>query len=131
MREAAKRPKVPGSGIKKGQKHASTLEKAAMRALYREKISARFDDIIEAQIASALGVSHMMGKDSNGQWIEVTDPAVMARCLSSGEPFYRITAVNPNVTAIKDVMDRLMDKPAEHVEVTGADGEALVVRWLK
>ncbi len=117
--------------MQKGQKKAVTLEKEALRALYRERISAKFGEIVDAQIASALGVSHMMGKDTNGQWIEVTDPIVMARCLSSGESFYRITAVNPNVNAIKDVLDRLLDKPSEHVEVTGADGEALVVRWLK
>jgi hypothetical protein len=30
----------------------------------------------------------MMAKDKDGTWKEVTDPAVMARCLNRGESFY-------------------------------------------
>jgi hypothetical protein len=35
-----------------------------------------------------------------GTWKEVTDPEMMARCLNSGESFYRLSARNPDVRAL-------------------------------
>ena len=48
-----------------------------------------------------------MAKDKDGTWKEVTDPTVMARCLNSGESFYRLTARNPDVRALVNLFDRL------------------------
>ena len=46
---------------------------------------------------AARGVSHLMVRDRDGTWTEVTDPVIMAKVLNSGERFYRIYARNPDV----------------------------------
>jgi len=85
-------------------------------------------DVLEAQLDTAKGVQHMMAKDSKtGQWIQVTDPAVMLACLNSGESFYKIVAQNPNVQAQKDIFDRLMDQPARQIDIAGPDGAPLEI----
>jgi hypothetical protein len=91
-------------------------------------MAVHLDAVIDAQLESAKGVQHMMAKDSKtGQWVDVTDPAIMKKCLDSGEQFYKITPQNPNVQAIRDILDRLMDQPLKGVEVMGKDGEPLTI----
>ncbi len=118
----------PNPGPKKGAKYKPTLAKEEMRQLYREALANRLPEIIEAQFDSAKGVLHMMAKDNKtGQWIQVTDPAIMVKCLNSGPEFYKIQAQNPNVQAIRDMLDRLMDQPLKGVEISGAEGGPLEV----
>ena len=64
----------------------------------------------------------MMARDHDGTWTEVTDPVIMAKVLNSGETFYRLYARNPDVKALKDVLDRLFGTPTRQVEmmVTGS-----------
>lgn len=126
--------KRPNSGPKKGSKQQTTLDKETLRDLYRANMVSRFEAVMDAQYDLATGVQHMMAKDAKtGQWIEVTDPKVMLRCLNSGETFYKIAAQNPNVQAQRDILDRLMDKPAQPVGVSGADGGPVrhVMSWEK
>jgi hypothetical protein len=73
----------------------------------RARIARDVDAYYEAMKQAATGVTHMMAKDKDGTWKEVTDPAVMARCLNSGESFYRLTARNPDVRALVNLFDRL------------------------
>ena len=73
----------------------------------RARIARDVDAYYEAMKQAATGVTHMMAKDKDGTWKEVTDPAVMARCLNSGESFYRLTARNPDVRALVNPFDRL------------------------
>src|SRR5262249_30981446 len=37
----------------------------------------------------------------------------------------------PNVQAFTDLLNRCIDEPAEHVQVAGADGGPLVIRWQR
>ncbi len=116
-------------GPKKGAKY-KTLEKEEFRKLYREELQRHLPELVRAQLAVARGVHHMRAKDpKTGQWVEVTDAALIDRCLAAGESFYDIYAQNPNVQALKDIFDRLMDQPARALEVSGKDGTPLVVKW--
>src|SRR6516162_7345979 len=73
----------------------------------RARIARDVDAYYEAMKQAATGVTHMMAKDKDGMWKEVTDPAVMARCLNSGESFYQLSARNPDVRALVNLFDRL------------------------
>lgn len=112
-------------GPKRGVKYTKTLEKLEMERLFRQRVSERFAELIDAQFDAAKGVSHMMAKGRDGKWIEVTDAGLMLKCLNSGESFYKITAHNPNVFALKDIFDRMMGMPVKAVELTGKDGDPL------
>ena len=119
----------PGAGAKKGSKQSRTVEKQAILKRFRERIAEQVDPLIDAQIAAALGVTHIMARDKAGRWQQVTDPLVMARVLDSGETFYRLTARNPDVQALRDCWDRLFGKAPQALELTGAERDALVIRW--
>lgn len=122
--------RTPGSGKPKGYKHKGTLEKDEMRRRFRARVSERFLGLIDAQLDAATGVSHLLAQGPDGKWIQVTDPEVMLACLN-GEGFYKITAQNPNVNALKDIFDRVMDKPKEALELTGKDGEPIEVQLVQ
>src|SRR5215831_16075349 len=96
-----------GSGSKKGSVYKKTLEKQEHERQLRARIAADVDEFYDALKLSATGVTHLMAKDKDGTWKEVTDPAVMARCLNSGESFYRLSARNPDVRALINLFDRL------------------------
>lgn len=122
--------KRAGAGRPKGGPDRRTIEKEELRKLYREQIVLQLPELVRAQLAVARGCHHMRAKDpKTGQWIEVTDPYTIDKCLAAGEQFYDIYAQNPNVQALKDVFDRLMDQPARALEVSGKDGAPLTVKW--
>lgn len=119
----------PGAGKPKGYKHEKTLDKLEMLNLFRQRVKQEFGPLLDAQMAAAQGVSHMMARDKSGKWIQVTDPEIMAKVLNSGETFYKIHAQNPDVRALKDIFDRLWGTPTQSVEVSGKDGDPLIVMW--
>jgi hypothetical protein len=52
--------------------------------------------------------------------------------MAGGESEYVAVEVwekDPNVTAFTDLINRLVGKPTEHVEVTGVDNGPLVLQW--
>jgi hypothetical protein len=109
--------KRPGAGKPKGMQHPRTLEKLECNRLFREELAPQVRPVIQAQIAAALGVSHMMARDHSGRWTRVTDPEAMVRVLNSGETFYRIWAQNPDPRAGKDILDRLCGSPTQALKV--------------
>lgn len=113
----------PGAGRPKGARSQSTIEKEAWNERIRARIAARADDFFEAQAQLALGVVHLLAKDKDGQFVQVTDPEVMVRVLNSGETFYRLAARNPDGNVLRDLFNRLCGVPApqkQQVEVSGS-----------
>jgi hypothetical protein len=117
----------PGSGSKKGAKYKKTLEKQEHERQVRARIAADVDEYYEAMKLKATGVTHLMARDKDGTWKEVTDPAVMRKCLNSGEQFYRLSARDPDVRALINVFDRLCGVATQAVEVSGPDGGPLTI----
>ena len=119
----------PGAGAKKGSKQTASLQKAELLKLFRDRVAAEFEPLLAALFTSAQGVAHMMVYQ-NGKWTRVTDPVLMRQCLESGETAYRIVTQNPDVRALKDIFDRAFGSPTQAVELTGAEGQPMEVRWL-
>jgi hypothetical protein len=107
----------PGAGRPKGSKDPHTLEKQEYELQMRARIARDVDAYYEAMKQAATGVTHMMAKDKDGMWKEVTDPAVMARCLNSGESFYQLSARNPDVRALINLFDRLCGSATQQSQV--------------
>ncbi len=114
----------------KGKVTAKVAERLELLHIYRTRVAPKLLELVESQMQAAQGVSHLMAKDRDGKFIQVTDPVMMARVLNSGETFYRIHAQNPDVRALKDIFDRLMGMPTQALELTGAEGQPLEVKWL-
>jgi hypothetical protein len=107
----------PGAGRPKGSKDPHTLEKQEYEFQLRARIARDVDAYYEAMKQAATGVTHLMAKDKDGTWKEVTDPAVMARCLNSGESFYQLSARNPDVRALINLFDRLCGSATQQSQV--------------
>ena len=126
--------KRPGAGKPKGFKHQRTLEKEAARKFLQERVIAQLEPLIEAQIEHAQGVSHFFLRDpKSGQFERITDEKAIETALNSGDEgrYYWIFTKDPSIQAFTDLMNRTFGKPAEHVEVSGADGSPLVIRWAE
>jgi hypothetical protein len=76
-----------------------------------------------ALLGAARGVSHLMARDRDGTWTEVTDPAIMAKVLNSGELFYRLYARNPDVKALKDLRSPVRDVDSRVVRAASSDDQ--------
>ena len=115
--------RIPGSGKPKGYKHEKTKEREIHNEMMRAALAEDFPDLYQALMQAAKGITHLMAREKDGTWKEVTDPKVMARVLNSGESFYRLTARNPDVNALRDCFNRLCGMPVapkQQVEVSGS-----------
>ena len=65
----------PGAGRPKGSKDPHTLEKQEYELQLRARIAQDVDKFYNALKLAATGVCHMMAKNRDGMWQEVTDPA--------------------------------------------------------
>jgi hypothetical protein len=119
----------PNSGPKKGAKYKPTLDKAAARDALRAVVLEHMGAMVAAQIANARGLKYLVTRDKkSGKFIRVTEAMAKAK---QGEDEERIEVweKDPSVQAFTDLMNRALDKPAEHVELTGAGGAPIVVSW--
>ena len=114
-----------GGGRPKGTTVASggckvykpTAERAELLSLWRAEVSKQFETLVQAQLASAQGVTHMVARDDQGRWTTVTDPDVMVDRLNAGEQAYRLSAVAPNATLIGQIMDRMFGQARQSLEI--------------
>lgn len=121
-------------GKPKGYKAPSTLAKEAAREAVRQRITQRMIPIVDAQIDSALGVSHFMLRDKEtGQWERLTDPDQIVKALNDpkakqGSTFLVYTK-DPNAMAARDMLAYAIDKPKEQaMEIQVTDTEKLLSR---
>jgi hypothetical protein len=114
--------KRPGAGAKKGTCPPVTFEKNALRATARNIIGPHMADLIAAHVAHAKGLSYLVYRDKESGKFErvkaIEDVDQEANAIEVWEK-------DPSVQSFTDLMNRLMDKPSEHVELTGADGGPL------
>ena len=115
----------PGSGRKPGSTVANgrvtpykpAREKAELLSLWRTEVSRQFETLVQAQIESAQGVTHMVARDAAGRWTTVTDPETMVERLNAGEQAYRLSAVAPNATLIGQIMDRMFGQAKQTIDL--------------
>ena len=119
--------KRPGSGKPKGRRWRSTLAKEAARELLRQRVFRSLEPIVDAQVRAAQGLAHFFLRDEAGQFRRITDPEEIERALNGGNPnAFWIDEKDPSTAASKDLLDRALDKPAEHHDVTvGLDDDLL------
>ena len=102
------------------------LDKIAMRELVRQRVGERLDELVDAQIANALGISYLVTRDKRtGKFIRV-GPAM----ASANEETIQVWQKDPNVHACIDLLNRALDKPAEQsqqLEHTGKDSGPLEI----
>jgi hypothetical protein len=122
--------KRPGAGRKKGSKDPQTLGKEQARELARQHITERLIPLLDSAIDHALGIRHFFKRNDAGQWERLTDPDQITEAMNKGEGFWIYTK-DPSVHALKELLDRALDKPAAPVELTGDDKGPVVFRWLE
>jgi len=116
------------NGRKGGRpKHQATIDKALMREELRRIVCAEMAPMTAAQIANAKGIKYLVTRHKNsGKFIRVTEAMAKVK-LGDDEEIIEVWEKDPSVQAYTDLMNRALDKPAEHVELTGADGQALEI----
>jgi hypothetical protein len=117
-------------GPKKGAIYKPTLDKARAREALRTLVLEHMNEMTAAQIQHAKGISHFMLRGADGKFERCTSAEQILSALNSGdETSYYIHTKDPSVQAYTDLMNRALDKPSEHVELTGAGGEPIVLQW--
>lgn len=121
--------KRPGAGRKKGFKFPATLDKEMAREALREMVTAQLRPLVEAQVSNALGIKYLVSRDKKtGKFIHLTEEQV-AQKIASGEDVLEMWEKPPNVEAFRDLLDRTLDKPKQHVDVEGNLKGGIVIRW--
>src|SRR5215471_590927 len=122
--------KREGSGRHKGTRWPSTLAKAEAREKVRQFITERLGEFLEAMADNVVGLKHLMMRDpETGKFERLTDARQIDKALKSKNACWIYTK-DPNVQAFTDLLNRCIDKPSEHVSITG-DGGPLIIRWQR
>ncbi len=127
--------KRAGAGKPKGVLWPSTIAKAEARELTRQIISARLPRLLDAQLNNAEGIGHLMLRDpETGKFERVVstgdpakDEAIIDAAIAMGRQQCWIYLKDPSVQAFTDLMNRALDKPADHLELSGKDGGPLEI----
>jgi len=125
----------PNSGPKKGAKYAKTVAKEQAREIARQIITEKLEPLIDAQIANALGIRHLIMRDPATSKLVATDTddprvaeAQIDAAMKSGNAVWIYTK-DPNVRAITELLDRAIDKPAQQTRLTGMDDGPVLIKW--
>lgn len=113
--------------------HQATLSAQEQKNLAREVIRAHIKEhipaIVKAQIANAQGVSYMVLRAPDGSFARATDEKQIDAACALGAEAFRIFTQQPHQGSATMLLAYAADKPVEPMEVTGADGGPLVVKW--
>lgn len=131
------RPKgTPKTGGKpKGYKAPATLAKEAAREVTRLRITERLLPIVDAQIDSAVGISHFMLRDEDsGEWRRLTNPDQIVKAMNSPKArfgsTYLIYTKDPSNNAARDMLAYAIDKPKEQVAEMKIEGGDSLIQLL-
>lgn len=103
-----------------------TADKIELRKKARDTIAPHLIALIESQIANAKGLSYLVYRDKKtGKFERVKN----VEEVDQDQERIEVWEKDPSVQAFTDLMNRALDKPAEHHEVSGLDGTPLVIQW--
>jgi hypothetical protein len=118
------------TGNPRGRPAGYDKERARLRL--REIVLRHHEALVEAQIKNALGIRYLVSRDrKTGKFTKLTEEQAKAKL--GDEAFQRDNEIleiwdeRPNVQAFTDLMNRTIDKPAEHVEQVISGG--LEIAW--
>jgi len=119
------------STLRSQLKASVVLSKAEARNRMVERIIARMGPILEAHLDKAQGNQVLMVKDEDGKWRRLTDADLVETVMNSGPmgETWKIQVQDPDIQAAKYFIDQAIDKAVDRTEVTGAEGEPLVIKW--
>lgn len=117
------------AGVQNKATLSANEQKAIAREVIRQHVIEHLPAIIRAQVENAKGVQYMVLRAPDGSFVRATDEKQVDAALASGELAYRIYTKEPHTAAASMLMAYAADKPVEPVEVTGAEGGPLVVKW--
>lgn len=107
-------------------------DKARAYQRLREIVWANQDALHEAQVKNALGIRYLVSRDKKtGKFTKISEEQAKERLsdaawLANNE-LLEVWDERPNVQAYTDLMNRVLGKPAEHVEQTVSGG--LEITW--
>lgn len=102
-----------GAGRKPGFKFPATISKEQARDALRGMVIAHLKPLVDAQLANASGLKYLVARDPKTGKFERIGPEGVA-----GAAGIEVWEKDPNVSAFADLLNRALDKPAEHVEMT-------------
>lgn len=117
-----------------GYKTQKTIDKEVARELLRQRVKERLFPLVDSQIDNAIGIRHFFLRGPGGKFERVTDPEQIERALNApgakeGTTFWIYTK-DPSTAAFTDLMNRTIDKPADHMELLGNADKPLQMRWM-
>lgn len=93
----------------------------------RQQVIAKLLPLLEAQFANAQGIKYLVTRDKrSGKFTRVTE--AMAGSLQ-GDEVIEVWEKDPSVHAFQQLIEQALDKPAQHVAVTGKDEGPIVFKW--
>ena len=133
MAGEASRSNGKKGGRPKGALSQATLKADEIRTVMREQlariVSPHLEDMAKAQAEHAKGIAYMVLRAPDGSFARATDVKQIDAACAAGASAFRIFTQAPNPAAFTALMDRTIGKPSEHVELTGKDGDPLVIKW--
>ena len=100
----------------------------------RERVLPKLEPLVDAQIDAAIGVRHFFLRDpKTGRFQRVTDPDRIDEALNADVEgsYYYVYTKDPSIQAFTDLMNRVIDKPTEQVDVAVTHGDEEIVAALK
>lgn len=106
---------IPGAGRPKGSKNAATIEKDLLRERLRRRVAKKWDALIDAQIANALGKRYLVTRDKKtGKFIRVTEAmAKHKQDLKENEEIIEVWEDDASILAFEKLTNWTIDKPKE------------------
>ena len=117
-----------GAGRPKGSKGVKTIDKELKREELRQLIIAQMKPMTDAQIEHAKGISYMVLRNPDKTYTRATNVKQVDAAFAAGGETFQLFTQAPNVQAYTDLMNRALDKPAEHMAMTVSGGLDLVTR---
>lgn len=121
-------------GPQKGAKYKPTLEKAAAKELLRKLLMSKLEPVADALISRCIGVRYFVTRNKKtGKYELVTNPdQVVAALNGEDEQTGEFYTDKPETAAIREFLDRTMDKAPQPVKVGGDEDSGPVehvFRW--
>lgn len=118
-------------GRPKGSKSKSTLAKEEAREYYRAKLMAEIDEIADAHISRCKGVRYFVTRNKTGKYELVTSAdQVIAALNGEDDNIGEFYTDKPDMQAIREALDRTLDRSKEQEQEIKLTGEAELIATL-